>query len=88
MVQSTNSKEARALADTIADIDRQAGTVVLIQHNLGGLMRICQRLVVLDNGRKTAEGEPRTVMNDPVVRAAYLGADAVSNRAAQGGEHA
>jgi branched-chain amino acid transport system ATP-binding protein len=83
-----NSKEARALAETIADINRQGVTVVLIEHNLGEVMRICRRLVVLDNGRKIAEGEPRAVMNDPLVQAAYLGADAVSNRAAQGVAHA
>jgi len=68
-----NSKEARALADTIAEINRQGMTVVLIEHNLGEVLRICTRLVVLDNGRKIGEGEPRSVMADPVVRAAYLG---------------
>jgi len=72
-----NSKEAHALADTIADINRQGVTVVLIEHNLGEVLRICQRLVVLDNGRKIGEGEPRAVMADPVVRTAYLGGDTV-----------
>ncbi len=71
-----NSKEAHGLADTIAEINRQGVTVVLIEHNLSEVMRICQRLVVLDNGRKIAEGEPRAVMADPTVRSAYLGADA------------
>lgn len=72
-----NSKEAHALATTIADINRQGVTVVLIEHNLGEVLRICHRLVVLDNGRKIGEGEPRTVMADPAVRAAYLGSDTV-----------
>ena len=81
-----NSSEANALASTIADINRQGVTIVLIEHNLGEVMRICQRLVVLDNGRKIAEGEPRSVMNDPVVRAAYLGGDAISAAAADGGQ--
>ena len=45
-------------------------------------MRICSRLVVLDNGRKIAEGAPRAVMDDPAVRAAYLGGDAISATAA------
>ena len=83
-----NSKEAHALASTIAEINRQGVTIVLIEHNLGEVMRICQRLVVLDNGKKIAEGEPRAVMNQPVVRAAYLGGDAVATAAADGGEHA
>ena len=51
-------------------------------------MRICQRLVVLDNGRKIADGEPRAVMNDPVVRAAYLGGDTLATAAADGAQHA
>jgi branched-chain amino acid transport system ATP-binding protein len=71
-----NSKEARTLADTIAEINRQGITIILIEHNLSEVMRICQRLVVLDNGRKIAAGAPRDVMQQTVVRAAYLGADA------------
>ncbi|HEX7647058.1 MAG TPA: ATP-binding cassette domain-containing protein [Noviherbaspirillum sp.] len=73
-----NSKEANALATTIADINKQGVTIILIEHNLGEVMRICQRLVVLDNGRKIAAGEPRAVMNDPAVRAAYLGGDTIA----------
>lgn len=72
-----NSREARALATTIAEINAQGLTIVLIEHNLGEVMRICQRLVVLDNGRNIGDGEPRSVMADPVVRAAYLGGDAL-----------
>jgi branched-chain amino acid transport system ATP-binding protein len=71
-----NTKEARGLADTIADINRQGMTIVLIEHNLGEVMRICQRLVVLDNGRKIADGPSQATMNDPTVRAAYLGGQA------------
>ncbi len=90
-----NSKEARALADTIADINHQGVTIILIEHNLGEVMRICQRLVVLDNGRKIASGEPRAVMDDPAVRSAYLGGDADASEDTQrpalavaGGHHA
>lgn len=71
-----NSREARGLADTIADINRQGMTIILIEHNLGEVMRICQRLVVLDNGRKIADGQPQATMSDPGVRAAYLGGEA------------
>jgi branched-chain amino acid transport system ATP-binding protein len=70
-----NTKEANALAQTIADINRQGMTIILIEHNLGEVMRICQRLVVLDNGRKIADGSPRETMDDPLVRAAYLGGE-------------
>lgn len=79
-----NSQEARALATTIAEINQQGLTIVLIEHNLGEVMRICERLVVLDNGRKIGDGDPHTVMADPVVRAAYLGGDAMGAAAAEG----
>jgi branched-chain amino acid transport system ATP-binding protein len=79
-----NSQEARALATTIAEINQQGLTIVLIEHNLGEVMRICRRLVVLDNGKKIGDGDPREVMADPVVRAAYLGGDALGASEAQG----
>jgi branched-chain amino acid transport system ATP-binding protein len=77
-----NSKEARLLADTITEINRSGTTIIVIEHNLGEVLRVCHRLVVLDNGEKIAEGEPTSVMNNAIVRAAYLGTGA----AAQTGE--
>jgi len=68
-----NHVEAGRLADTIARINREGLTVVMIEHNLGEVLRIGQRLVVLDNGRKIASGDPREVMRMPHVRAAYVG---------------
>jgi branched-chain amino acid transport system ATP-binding protein len=68
-----NSVEAARLSDTIADINREGLTVVMIEHNLGEVLRIGQRLVVLDNGRKIADGKPAEVMRNPTVRAAYVG---------------
>ncbi len=68
-----NSAEAVRLADTIAEINREGITIVMIEHNLGEVMRVSQRLVVMDNGRKIGDGIPEEVMHDSAVRAAYVG---------------
>ncbi len=68
-----NSVEAARLADTVAEINRKGLTVVMIEHNLGEVLRVSQRLVVLDNGRKIADGQPLHVMRNRTVRAAYVG---------------
>ena len=78
-----NSKEAQSLANTISDIHKSGMTVVLIEHNLGEVMRLCERLVVLDNGGKIGDGLPREVMTDPVVQAAYLGGDKLAANQSQ-----
>jgi branched-chain amino acid transport system ATP-binding protein len=87
-----NSKEARLLADTIVEINRGGTTIILIEHNLGEVLRVCHRLVVLDNGEKIAEGEPAAVMNNATVRAAYLGSGAAASTpattATAGDQHA
>ena len=71
-----NHAEAQKLADTIVSLNRSGLSMVLIEHNLGEVLRICSRLVVLDNGRNLAAGDPHEVMSDRSVRAAYLGEEA------------
>ena len=65
--------EARALADTIARLRNDQSGIVLIEHNLGEVLRVCSRLIVMDNGRCLKTGAPEMVMTDTQVRAAYLG---------------
>lgn len=68
-----NSREAGKLADMIQSISKAGMTIVMIEHNLSEVLRISDRLCVLDNGRNLAEGDPKTVMTLPLVRAAYMG---------------
>jgi branched-chain amino acid transport system ATP-binding protein len=55
------------------ELNRQGQTILLIEHNLAEVRRICSRLVVLDNGCKLAEGSPETVLKQTAVLEAYIG---------------
>ena len=68
-----NQVEATAFADILVELTRQGQTILLIEHNLAEVRRICTRLVVLDNGLKLAEGSPETVLKQSSVLEAYIG---------------
>lgn len=70
-------EESIALADHLAALVRERGmTVVLVEHHLEVVYRVCDRLTVLDQGAVIADGEPQQVRRDPHVMAAYLGRSA------------
>jgi len=68
-----NQVEATALADLIATLNRDGQAILLIEHNLREVMRVCPTLYVQDNGKPLAFGVTSEVMDNPAVRTAYLG---------------
>ena len=78
-----NPAEKRTLMQLIRKVRDQGYTVLLIEHDMRLVMGVTDRIVVLEFGKKIAEGSPEQIRNDPAVVAAYLGVDEESDEVAE-----
>jgi branched-chain amino acid transport system ATP-binding protein len=67
--------ESEALGDLLLELAHEGTAVLIVEHDVELVMRVCSRIHVLDFGRIICVGTPREVQADPAVQAAYLGAE-------------
>jgi branched-chain amino acid transport system ATP-binding protein len=70
-----DSTETEAFADLLVELAADGLAVLLVEHDVELVMKVCERVHVLDFGVKISEGTPQEVRADPRVQAAYLGED-------------
>ncbi|WP_240371767.1 ABC transporter ATP-binding protein [Anoxybacteroides rupiense] len=78
-----NHKETKEMARLIQQIKEKGITVFIVEHDMDLVMRICDKIIVLDQGSKIAEGTPKEIQNNEDVISAYLGAD-IEEKAGEG----
>ena len=70
-----DSQESEVFGNLLLQLAKEGLTILLVEHDVELVMKVCDVIHVLDFGKKIAEGPPSEIKADPRVQAAYLGAD-------------
>jgi len=76
-----SAQEVEEVSQVIEELRREGRTIVVVDHNMRGLMRLVDRVVVISFGEKLAEGTPEEVARDPQVQEAYLAGGGIDDGA-------
>jgi branched-chain amino acid transport system ATP-binding protein len=74
-VAGMNHEETARTAQLIRRVNEAGTTIVVVEHDMSFVMGLCRTIVVMNYGRKIAEGRPEDIRRDPAVVAAYLGVE-------------
>lgn len=72
-VAGVNPTMIRRIEQVIHQLNAEGVTLLIVEHNVDFIMSLCRRVIVLEAGRKIADGPPSLIRSDPRVLAAYLG---------------